>query len=78
MSAPTYILKTIDDIRQVPVDRRERCMRELQYALNLADLGGAGPSAQFEWTDDGDMTSELCDLDGTPVLTLRVTKGGAA
>jgi hypothetical protein len=36
--AQTYNLVTISDLLKVPIDRREDCVRDLLYALALADL----------------------------------------
>lgn len=69
----TYRLERISDLLQVPIERREDCVRELLYGLALLDLA-AGDECNPElkslvWTDDGETTIDL-DLGGDNVLSL--------
>lgn len=70
-----YRLERIVDILQVTPERREQCMHELVYALDLATLVGAQPTGVFEWTDDGDVSSTIYDRQGNEVVKLEVSNG---
>lgn len=72
-----YRLERIRDLLQVPIERREDCVRELLYGLALLDLA-AGDECNPElknlvWTDDGQTTIDL-DLGGDNVLSLVVER----
>lgn len=74
----TYEIDRISDLLKVPIERREACLREIEYALALHDLAFGEKSADVEigpirWTDDGNKTCTLHDCSGEPVLTLAVT-----
>ena len=75
----TYDLVKLEDLLQVPADRREACMREVLYALALHDLAiGDGQSQGWRsvsWTDDDDMRIDLHFGGGEPMLTLQITPG---
>lgn len=70
-----YRLERIVDILQVPVEKREQCMRKLLYALDLADFTGAELAGPIEWADDGDMSSVLVDKAGVEVAKLEIDRG---
>ena len=75
MDAPkTYHIERIADILQIPCDRREQCLRELLYALQLADFADAKLLGPMTWTDDGDMSCSLTDDKGEAQLTLEITR----
>lgn len=71
----TYRIERIADLLQVPIERRDQCMKELLYALALAELAGAELQGPLEWTDDGDCSCSLTDEDGEAHLTLEVRHG---
>lgn len=73
----TYEIARITDLLQVPADKREACMRELLYALDLLDLAGEDVRAGLQairWTDD-DETNVTLEVNGEELLRLEVTKG---
>lgn len=74
--AKTYKLVTIQDLLQVPLERRAACFRDLEYGLALLDLavGDDMPVKLPEgmtWTDD-DNHSVTLDI-GQEQLTLVVS-----
>ncbi len=74
----TYEIDRISDLLKVPIERREACLRELEYALALHDLAFGEKSADVEigkirWTDDGNSSVTLRDNSGEDVLMLKVT-----
>jgi hypothetical protein len=72
----TYQLREIRDLLQVPIDKREVCMRELLCALALFEFaaGGGEPDITgMTWTDDGDSSVALTSPEGEPYLSLKVT-----
>ena len=76
--AQAYNLVTISDLLKVPIDRREDCVRDLLYALALADLtfGDEVEGVTFEnwpWTDDGDHSASI-NVNGEEMLTLKITE----
>lgn len=78
MSA-VYRLATIADLLKVPVDRREQCFRNLEYALALHELAWGERAIEaglqhIEWTDDGKMDSTAAEPDGTEILTMKIVK----
>ena len=78
MTIKTYRLAAITDLLQVPFDRREQCVRDLLYALALMDLSELESDSlkHIDWTDDGDLSVDITNPDGTSILKLDVT--GAA
>jgi hypothetical protein len=76
--ADTYNLVTISDLLKVPIDRREDCVRDLLYALALADLTFGEIDGvtieQWPWTDDGDHSVSI-NVNGEEMLTLKITEG---
>lgn len=79
MSAPTYVIKTLNDLLLVPAERRGALFDEIEQSLLLYELawGDDLPDGHeplvFTWTDDGCRDTTLHQPDGTPVLTLKVT-----
>ena len=78
--ADTYKLHTIADLLDVPMELRERCLRELEYALALQELAFADKAKEslvlpITWTNDDDRSARLLDTSGAEILTLRVTGG---
>ena len=73
----TYELVTLEDLLQVPADRREACLREVLYAMALHDVAICGNQFRgfhsMAWTDDNDMRIELQFGDSEHALTLRGT-----
>lgn len=48
-----YKITTFTDLLQIPTERRELCVREILYALSMADLVGVESSLRsFDWTDE--------------------------
>lgn len=79
MSHPTYEIWTLQDILNVPADRRGDCLRDIEYALALLDLAaGDGQESKvygpIRWTDDNSasVTMGLMDEDGKVVDTLKL------
>jgi hypothetical protein len=72
----TYSLKYISDLFKVPVEKRERCMRELLYSLNLGELAFGDKAAEysqgFTWTDD-DSSDVTVIANGEELLKLEIT-----
>ena len=73
----TYKLATLEDLLQVPADRREACMREVLYAMSLHDLViDADWQRDFysmTWTDDDEMRINMRFGESEQTLTLHVT-----
>lgn len=74
----TYEIDRITDLLKVPIERREACLRELEYALALHELAFGEEAVDVEigpmrWTDDGNKTCTVHDSSGKPILTLEVT-----
>lgn len=74
----TYEIDRIADLLKVPTERREACLRELQYALELHELAFGEEAVAVDigpmrWTDDGNKTCTVHDSSGKPILTLEVT-----
>jgi len=79
----TYEIDRIADLLRVPIERREACLRQLEYALALHEFAFGERAAEVEigpmrWTDDGDKSCTLHDREGKPLLTLEVTDGPPA
>ena len=78
MSAKIYILKTLNDISKLPIDRRDACLDELKllFAFNDIAFGDAEQPdiSEINWIDDGDKSVSLCQPDGTPILSLKVSE----
>lgn len=75
----TYRLDKISDLLQVPIDRREDCVRDLLYALALHEMAFGDDAIKTEmtgiaWTDDGDRSATVSDQHGNQVLALKITK----
>ena len=76
--ANTYTLHNIADFLDVPVERRERCLHELAYALELYEFAFTDKAKEaltlpVTWTDDGDMSASLT-LNGEPWLSLNIAE----
>lgn len=76
--AVVYEIDRIADLLKVPTDRRDACLRGLQYALELHELAFGEAAASVDigpmrWTDDGNKSCTLHDSGGKPLLTLEVT-----
>lgn len=74
----TYEIDRISDLLKVPIERRDACLREIEYALALHDLAFGEKSATVEigpirWTDDGNSSVTLRDNSGEDFLMLKVT-----
>ena len=75
----TYQLATFHDLLAVPAERREACMRDIQYGLLVHELG-YGEDAKnvtfgpLSWTDDDDHSVQIVNADGTVALELSVAK----
>ena len=73
----TYKLVTLEDLLQVPADRREACMREVLYALSLHDLVIDADQPQgfysMTWTDDDEKLINLRFGESEQSITLHVT-----
>lgn len=73
----SYELDTISDLMKIPPDRLGACLRDIEYAIQMAhfvvgseklpDIGG------FTWTDDGDHSVNV-SLNGEPWCSLEVTE----
>ena len=75
----SYQIEKIRDLLAVPIDRREACVRELLYGLELHELtyGNDAQNVLFGsmlWTDDDGHSVSLCDPGGTAILSLKITK----
>lgn len=70
--AETYQLERIVDLLQVPVERREQCVKEMLLGLALAELADAPLAGPMTWTDDGDLSCSLMEGDGDAILSLEV------
>ena len=68
----TYRLDRIVDLLQVPVGRREQCLKELLLAVDMLELAEAKALGPFSWTDDGDMSCTLKDPNSEDELKLEV------
>lgn len=59
----TYRIERISDLFAVPPEKRQRCLREIEYGVSLAELAfgvKAADSMTFlEWTDDDDASVAL-------------------
>ncbi|MDQ0022959.1 hypothetical protein J2X90_000745 [Variovorax paradoxus] len=77
-----YNIRNFADLLRVPAERRDDCMRELQYGLALLELSFGDDAHKygkkgFVWTDDGATRIEMMCADGTPFLTLAVEPAAA-
>lgn len=68
----TYHIERIVDLLEVPIERREQCVKELLMGLALAEFADAQLFGPMTWTDDGDMSCSLDDADGNEILKLEV------
>lgn len=75
----TYQLATLHDLLSVPAERRDACMRDIQYGLLMHELA-YGEDAKvvtfgpLSWTDDNDHSVQIVDGDGNTVFELSVEK----
>lgn len=74
-----YRLVTVADLLTIPIDKLPACLRDLEYAIMLTHFaGGEHTSAMtfdyMDWTDDDHSVN--MSLNGEPLLSLKVTKGG--
>lgn len=75
-----YRIETLNDLLQFEPDQLSRCLRDIEYAVNLHCLvyGVASKTIGMKalvWRDDGDHTIRLDDDKGDEVVTLRVIEG---
>lgn len=68
----TYELTTIADLLQVPSDRLEECLRDIQYAVEFTHLvyGELALDAMIlpiSWTDDGLRNVTMTDPKGKQI-----------
>lgn len=73
----SYRLETIADLIKIPPEKLSACLRDLEYALELAHLAGGEDAASmdlhgFVWTDDNNHSVDMT-ANGKPFLTLEVT-----
>ena len=78
MSANVYVVKTFQDLLNIPADRRAAFLRDLEYGLSTHELlyGVEAQSHAFtpeQWIDDGKHDVLIYDRDGNSVMTLEVT-----
>jgi len=73
-----YQLETIADlVTKVPLERLSACLRDLEYAIQMAHFvaGDIDPIPEFGgfvWTDDGDHSVNVT-MNGEPLCSLVVT-----
>lgn len=73
----TYEIRTINDLLKVPAEKRDVCLREIQYSLALHELV-FGPDSEtiglevICWTDDGSRDVQLQDDKGVEIVTMRI------
>lgn len=78
MSA-TYKIVNFADIMRVPAERRDECLRELQYSLLLLELAFEPEDAHmhgsqgFTWVDDGVRSVTLNQADDSVFLKLDIS-----
>lgn len=74
----SYQLETISDlVTKIPPDRLSACLRDLEYAIQMAHFvaGDVSPMpgfGDFVWTDDGDHSVNMT-ANGKPLCSLVVT-----
>lgn len=73
----TYEIRTISDLLKVPREKRDVCLREIQYLLQLHELtfGVESETIGFEvilWTDDDERRVQLQDNKGEEIAMLRI------
>jgi hypothetical protein len=79
----TYKIVNFADILRVPAERRDDCLRDLQYGLSLLELAFEPDEAYihgvqgFTWIDDGDRRVDLMQEGGGSFLTLQITEAAA-
>ncbi len=74
----TYEIRTINDLLRVPAEKRDACLRQIQYALVLHELAFGKDSQKvgldvITWADDADRTVRLLDDNENEIVTLRIT-----
>ncbi len=70
----TYEIRLVNDFLKVPVDRREICVREVLYALCVAEIStiaGSDIGETWKWIDDNKMEVTLTDINDSE-LQLKV------
>lgn len=82
MAGERYEIRTIEDMRKVPVERRAAMLRDLEVAFLTHDVAYAGfgdqaPITSMVWTDDGDASATIT-ANGEKLFELRVTEEGAS
>ena len=75
----TYQIANLNDLLDVPVERREACMRDLQYGLLMHELAHGGEAKNMifgplVWTDDDDHSVQIVDDGGNTVIAIEVIK----
>jgi hypothetical protein len=74
----SYQLETISDlVTKVPIDRLSACLRDLEYAIQMAhfvagDIDPMPGFGSFVWNDDGNHSVNV-SLNGEPLCSLVVT-----
>jgi hypothetical protein len=80
--ADTYRIETLNDIANIPVDRIDAFIRDLQYAIEMHHLAfGTGsesvPFGPLTWADDGNHSIYMTGTEGEVFLSLEVTEQAA-
>jgi predicted MarR family transcription regulator len=74
-----YRISKLADFFAVPIELRETCFREVEYALALHELAygddAARTLAHVDWRDDGVQEIELLTVSGESVLKMTITSG---
>lgn len=78
MNHLNYEIWTLQDILNVPADRRGDCLRDIEYTLTCLDLLAGDVASPIRWTDDDsrNVTFGITN-DGVNVvdtMTLEVTE----
>lgn len=75
MEHPMYKIRYVADLLKVPSDRREACVRNILYALELVEFANGDSDAievtGIDWIDDGNLSSTL-NINGADALTLAI------
>jgi hypothetical protein len=71
-----YRIERIQDLFAVPLEKRAKCLKEIEHGLALVELACGSRAAEelkaVEWKDDGDDLSELIGADGKAICTMEV------
>ncbi len=74
-----YRIHTLDDLKQVPIERLDDCLNDIKYARALHALTHGENESAVEfgpiiWRDDG--VNDICVYDdqGNKVLSLEIRK----